>query len=191
MLSQAIVFLVDTLGGLFVGALLLRFLLQAFRASYRNPLSQFLAALTDFIVLPARRVIPGLWGYDLATLVVAWLAQLLLLIVILLLKGYALGGAPGIVLAAAALLAVVELLKTTVYIFMFAVIVQAVLSWIAPHSPVAPLLGALTAPLLRPFRRIMPPVGGVDLTPLFAIIVLQLLLILPIAWLASAVSRLF
>src|SRR5258705_10412794 len=90
-MNQALIFLLETFLGLFSLALLTRFYLQAVRAPARNPLSQFLAALTDFIVRPARRVIPGLWGYDLSTLLLAWLVGLGLVGGGLALKGYQIG----------------------------------------------------------------------------------------------------
>ena len=118
MLSQALIFLVQTVCGLFVVALLLRFYLQWVRAPYRNPLSDFLHALTDFMVRPARRLVPGLWGLDLATLVLAWLVQFVELVIVLQIQGYALAQNAGPALASAALLALVLLMKTGLYIVM-------------------------------------------------------------------------
>jgi YggT family protein len=191
MLTNALIFLVQTVCGLFVVALLLRFYLQWARAPYRNPLSDFLHALTDFMVRPARRLVPGLWGLDLATLVLAWLVQFIELLIVLQLQGYALAQNAGPALASAALLALVLLMKTGLYIVMAAVIVQVVLSWVSPYSPVMPLVNGMTRPLLRVFRRRIPPIGNVDLSPLFALVVIQLLLMLPVAWLEVTVPRLF
>jgi YggT family protein len=189
--TNALIFLVNTVFGLFVVALLLRFYLQWVRAPYRNPLSEFLQALTDFMVRPARRVIPGLWGLDLATFALAWLLQILELVVVLQIQGRGFGEAMGSTLAVMALLALVLLVKIFLYILMVAVIVQVVLSWVNPYSPVMPLLNSMTRPFLRPFQRRIPPIGNVDLSPLFAIVVIQLLLMLPVAWLEVAVTRLF
>jgi YggT family protein len=191
MFGNALVFLVTTVCGLFVVALLLRFYLQWVRASYRNPLSQFLQALTDFMVRPARRVIPGLWGLDLASLFLAWLVQWLELILVLQIQGRGFGEAAGAALGMLALVALVLMVKITLYILMVAVIVQVVLSWVNPHSPIMPLLNSMTRPLLRPFQRRIPPIGNVDLSPLFALVVIQLLLMLPVAWLEESVPRLF
>ena len=191
MLSQALIFLVQTVCGLFVVALLLRFYLQWVRAPYRNPLSDFLHALTDFMVRPARRLVPGLWGLDLATLVLAWLVQFVELVIVLQIQGYALAQNAGPALASAALLALVLLMKTGLYIVMAAVIMQVVLSWVSPHSPVMPLLNGMTRPVLRVFQRRIPPLGNVDLSPLFALVVIQLLLMLPVAWLEVTIPRLF
>ena len=190
MVTNALIFLVNTLFGLFVVALLLRFYLQWARAPYRNPLSQFLQALTDFMVRPARRLIPGLWGHDLATLVLAWLVQLVEVLLVLQIKGYGLGPAAGPALAAAALLALVMLLKVGLYVVMAAVIVQVVLSWVSPYSALMPLANSMTRPFLRVFQRRVPPIGNVDLSPLFVLVVIQLLLMLPVAWLESAVGQL-
>ena len=189
MLNQALIFLISTIGGLFTLALLLRFILQLLRAPARNPLSEFVAALTNFAVLPARRVVPGWWGLDLATLALAWLVEVIQLWLTLKLKGYEFGPAVGTALAALALLAVIQLAKLAIYIVMAAIILQAVLSWINPYSPLAPLLTSVTRPFLRPFQKMVPPVANVDLSPLFVLIVCQLLLILPLAWFEAAVGR--
>lgn len=191
MASQALIFLVETFLGLFALALLLRFYLQLFRAPPRNQLSQFLAAVTDFAVIPARRVIPGLWGVDMATLVLAWLTEVLLQLLVLTLKGYALGSAIGVELVAIGLFAAVKVLKVSIYILMVAVIAQAVLSWVNPYSPAAPILDALTRPFLRPLRRRIPPIANVDLSPLFVLVLCQLALMVPVAWLEMNISRMF
>jgi len=189
-LSNAIVFLLQTFLGLFSIALLLRFFLQLVRAPARNPVSQFLAALTDFAVRPARRVIPGLWGMDLSTLVLAWLVELLLLVAVLFVVGQALGAETGLSVVGLMLLAAVNVVRGSLYILMGALIVQAILSWVAPYSPVAPVVNALTRPILRPIQRRIPPIGAVDLSPLFAIVACQLALMLPVAWLDSLVRSL-
>jgi YggT family protein len=183
MFGQALQFLLETFLGLFALALLSRFLLQWLRAPARNPLTQFLAALTDWIVVPARRVIPGLRGLDLATLLLAWLTE-----VVLILATYWLKGEPavGVSLVLIGFLAVVQLVKLCLWILMIAVIVQALLSWVSPYSPVMALFNALVRPFLRVFQKRIPPVGNVDLSPLFVVVVCQLLL-MAVAWLESAV----
>lgn len=191
MLNQALSFLLETLFGLFALALLLRFYLQLFHTAYHNPLSQFLWALTDFVVRPARRFIPGLWGIDLATFLLAWMTRVILLFLLLLLKGYELGAAPLIAFGGLAALALVEIVKLSIWIFIAAVIIQAVLSWINPYSPMAPVLASFTRPFLRPLQRRLPPIGNVDLSPLFVIIAFQLILIAPVRWLEMSISRLF
>ncbi|HET9403685.1 MAG TPA: YggT family protein [Burkholderiales bacterium] len=190
MLSGALIFLIETAFGLFIVALLLRFYLQWARAPHRNPLSEFLQALTDFMVKPARRFIPGLWGLDLATLALAWLIQLLELFIVLQLRGYQAGAGAGMVFATLVLLALVTLARLGLYIVLAAVIIQVVLSWLSPSSPAMPLLNSLTRPFLRVFQRRIPPVGNVDLSPLFLLVVIQLLLMLPVAWAEISLSRL-
>jgi YggT family protein len=191
MLTNAASYLAEAVIGLFVLALLLRFYLQLVRAPYRNPVSQFLSALTDFVVLPARRFIPGLWGTDLSSLVLAWVCEVVLLVILLALRGAEPAAIGGAGFVAILVLAIVRLLKTSVYILMFAVIIQAVLSWVSTYSPLTPLLNSLTRPFLRPLQKRMPLVGGVDLSPLVLVLALQLILILPIAWLEISVARLF
>ena len=151
-------------------------------AAQRNPLTDFLNALTNWAVRPARRLIPGLWGLDLATLVLAWLIQFLEIFLVFHLAGHSLGTAAGQSVVAMALLAVVSLVRMTLYILIAVLIVQAVISWVNPYSPMAPMLNSLSRPFLRPFQRIIPPVANVDLSPLFVIVACQLLLMLPVAF---------
>lgn len=191
MFSGALIFLVNIVFGLFTVALLLRFYLQWARTPYRNPLSEFLHALTDFMVRPARRVIPGFWGLDFATLSLAWLAQFLNLFLELQLRGYQVGAQAGLAFVGLIAMSAVMLLKMGLYIVMVAVIVQAVLTWISPYSPVMSLLNSMTRPFLRVFQRFVPPIGNVDLSPLFVLVVCQLLLIAPVAYLETTVARLF
>jgi YggT family protein len=190
MIAGALAFLVDTAFGLLTFALLLRFYLQWARAPYRNPVSDFLRALTDFIVRPARRVIPGLWGLDFSTLVLAWLAQGIESAIVLALQGWDPGPQVGLTILGLALLAAVKVLKLLVYIVLGAVLIQAVLTWVAPYSPVMPLLSAMARPWLRIFQRLIPPIGNVDLSPLFVLVAGQLLLMLPLAILEGMVLRL-
>lgn len=173
LLKQIITFLLETFLGLFALALLLRFFLQLMRAPARNALSTFLAALTNWIVVPARRTIPGLFGIDLSTLVLAWLAQLVLILAVWIISGNSIGLSG---LLVAVLMAVFAIVRLSVYIVMIAVIVQAVLSWVAPYSPAMPVLISLTRPFLLVFAKRIPPVGNVDLSPIFVLVACQLLL---------------
>ena len=176
--------------GLLTLTLLLRFYLQWVRAPYRNPLADFVNALTDFMVRPARRVLPGLWGIDLPTLLLAWLMQLLEWLIVLQVRGFRFGAEIGMALVGIAAVAAVAVLQMLVYVVLFSTLLQAVLSWINPGSPFAPLLDAMTRPFLRMFRRNIPPIGNVDLSPLFLMVACQLMLMLPIAWLESVALRL-
>lgn len=191
MLENALIFLIKTVFGLFTVALLLRFYIQWARAAYRNPLSEFLGALTDFIVRPARRIIPGLWGLDLSTLVTAWLVQFIELSLVLQISSGAMAATAGSIIAGLALLALVMIAKLGLYIVIAVVVCQVVVSWVNPYTPIAPLLNSMTRPFLRPFQRLIPPIANVDLSPLVLIIICQLMLMLPIAYLELAVSRLF
>ena len=190
MITQAAIFLITTIGGLFSLVLLLRFMLQLLRAPARNQLSEFLSAFTNFMVRPARRVIPGLWGLDLATLTLAWLIEALQIGSVLMIKGYEFGPAVGVALVALSALATVQLMKLVIYVVMVAVVMQAVLSWINPYSPLAPLLAAVTRPFLRPVQSRVPMVANVDLSPLIVLIICQLLLTVPLAWLEIQAGRL-
>ena len=190
MIAGTLVFLIDTACSLFTLALLLRFYLQWARAPYRHPLSDFLQALTDFAVRPARRLIPGLWGLDFPTLTLAWVTQLIELWLVLELRGHEFDAAVGAAIGALFLLAFVKVLKLLVYVIMVSVLVQAVLTWVAPYSPVMPLLNSMARPWLRFFQRFIPPVGNVDLSPLFVVIICQLILMLPLAFAESAMGRL-
>lgn len=190
MLANALIFVAQVAFGLLTLALLLRFYLQWVRAPYRNPLADFVNALTDFMVRPARRIVPGLWGLDLPTLLLAWLMQLLELLVVLQVRGYLFGAEVGLAIIGVALLAVLAVIKMLIYIVLAATLLQALLSWINPGSPVAPLLDAMTRPFLRLFRRRIPPVGNVDLSPLLLLVICQLLLMLPVAWFESEALRL-
>ena len=174
MLTQVLVFLIETVAGFFTVLLLLRFLMQWARAG-RNPVADFVNAFTNFAVVPLRRVVPGLWGLDLSTLILAWLVQFLeILLVRAVVVGSDVGGA---MLLAVALMALVNVARLTLYIVIAVVILQAVLSWVNPYSPIAPLLNSLTRPFLRPLQRVIPTVANVDLSPLVVIIICQLLLI--------------
>ncbi|MBM3373004.1 MAG: YggT family protein, partial [Betaproteobacteria bacterium] len=159
MLGETLIFLAQVVFGLLTIALLLRFYLQWVRAPYRNPLADFVNALSDFMVKPARRVIPGLWGIDLPTLLLAWVMQLLEWLAILQIRGWSRQQDIGIAVLALAALAAIAVAKTLVYIVLFATLLQALLSWINPGSPVAPLLDAMSRPFLGLFRRRIPPVG--------------------------------
>jgi YggT family protein len=183
MFAQIGVFLVDAVASFFVFVLLARFHFQWLRVPFRNPVGEFVLATTSFMVLPVRRVVPGLAGLDLATLLLAWAVQALGLW----LQAQIAGSEPPLVNLA--LVALVDLLRYSLYILVFAVIVQAVLSWVNPYTPVAPAFDTITRPFLRPLRRFIPPLGGVDLTPLILLVILQVLLF-PVGALRAAAATL-
>jgi len=190
MFDQATRFLLDTAFGLLTYAFLLRFAMQWLRAPFRNPVGQALTALTDWAVKPLRRALPGFRGVDWATLLLAWVAQFAWLAAVALLLGR--GGVDGTVVLMLAVLALVMLIKAALWLLIVAVLVQAILSWVAPDGPLAGLLNALTYRFLWPIRRRVPPLGGtLDLSPLIVIVLAQLALMLPVQWLERMVLELF
>ena len=192
MLTDALRFLLNVVFGLLVYTALLRFIMQWMRAPFRNPVGQAVSALTDWAVKPLRKVLPGFRGYDWASLVVAWVLQALWLVALSALTGPLSALASGSTAGLIAVLAIIELIKAALWIVIVAVFVQALLSWVAPDGPLAGVLNALTFPLLTPIRRVLPPLGGVlDLSPLIVIVLAQLVLMLPVAWLEQAVVQIF
>jgi YggT family protein len=187
MLTTAVAFVLETLFGLFILAALVRFWMQAFRAPAGNPIAQFTMALTNFAVKPLRRVIPGVMNLDWASLVVALALEFVLQLLLFLL---ATGGAPNAgVLSVLLFLAFVKLIRLSIYIFIVVIIAQAVMSWVNPYHPAAPFFNALGRPFMRPVQKVIPTIGGVDISPIFVLIFLQLLLMLPVTWLESEAGR--
>jgi YggT family protein len=191
MLNNALAYLIDVFFGLVTYTLLLRLVMQLLRAPFRNPLGQAVMALTDWIVKPLRKVLPGYRGVDWATVVAAILFQFAWLLALQLTFGRAsaLFG-PGI--AFLLLATVIALVKALLWLVIIVVFAQAILSWVAPDGPLAGVLNALTFPVLRPVRRLVPPIGGtLDLSPLIVIVLAQLLLITIVPWLESGATSLF
>lgn len=187
MVTTAIAFVLETLFGLFILAALVRFWMQAVRAPAGNPIAQFTMALTNFAVKPLRRLIPGVLNLDWASLAVALLLEYILQLLLFLL---ATGAVPGPTAFSVLLfLAFVKLIRLSIYIFIVVIIAQAVMSWVNPHHPAAPFFNALSRPLMRPVQKVIPTIGGVDISPIFVLIFLQLLLMLPVTWLEGAAVR--
>jgi YggT family protein len=143
----------------------------------RNPVGEFIMVLTDFMVLRTRRFVPSVRGLDSATLLLALLVEMLYLAGFLWVQGLPMHGFP---LPGLLVLAMVKLFKISLYLLMAAVFAQAILSWVNPHSPIAPLLTAATRRFMQPLRRIVPLMGSVDLSPLLLFIICQLIVIVPI-----------
>jgi YggT family protein len=183
MFAQIAIFLIDTIVSFLVFLLLARFHFQWLRVPFRNPMGEFLLATTSWIVIPARRVIPGMAGLDMATLILAWVLQALGIW-----AQAAIAGADpnGIAIAA---IAGVDVVRYSLYILIFAVFVQVAISWINPDAPLGPFFDMVTRPFLRPLRRFVPPVGRVDLTPAVLLILLYVLLI-PLNYLRLAAAGL-
>ncbi len=188
MVGQALAFVLETIFDLFILAVLVRFWMQALRAPTRNPIAQFTIAFTDFAVKPLRRVVPGLFNLDLSSLIVAWFAEFVLQVLLLLVLGAPLADNLG-VLSVVLFLSLVKLVRLSIYVFMGAIIIQAVLSWFATYHPVAPFFDALSRPFLKPIQRAIPTIGGVDVSPVLVLIAFQLILMLPVAWLEAQTGR--
>lgn len=174
--------LVDVVAGFFVYTLLARFHFQWLRVPFRNPLGAFIVAVTGWMVVPARRVIPSLAGFDLASLVLAFAFQSAAIWALATIAGVE--PEPGRLAA----LAGVYLLRYSLHILVFAIIVQAVLSWVNPYNEMAGIFNAVTRPFLAPIRRFVPVMGGLDLSPLVLLVILQLLFI-PLDHLQAAVRE--
>ena len=159
-------FLVDTAAGLLGGLLLLRFWMQAIRVRPPMQIGQFTFTLTDWLVLPLRRLVPGMGGYDWASLIGAFLMVLIASSVMLL------AGATGEMVLLGALY---RFLNWILYGFMALLIIDAIFSWVNPHAPLAPFVHALNTPILRPIRRVVPPIGGIDLSVLVALVLIQII----------------
>lgn len=186
MLDQALLFLLDVLLQPFAALLLLRFHLQWLRAPMRNPLGEFIMAITDFMVLRTRRLIPAVKGLDVATLLLAFMVEMIYLIAMRWVQGVSFDGLPLLGLSA---WTAIKLIKISLYLLMAALFIQAMLSWFSPHSSVSSLLNAVTRPFLMPLRRRIPPVGNVDLSVLVLFIVCQLILIVPLSWLETTIMQ--
>lgn len=176
MLAQILFLLVNFVLGAFTLLLLARFFMQWQRVPFHNQLGLFVLKTTDWVVRPLRRVVPGLWGLDMASLLPAWLAQVVFVAIELVLRGVPFGGAGGVALGLAGM-GMIELARMSVYLVFALVLVSAILSWVAPHAPAAPIVQRLAEPFLRPFRRVIPPIAGVDLSPLVLLLLLQILLV--------------
>ncbi len=178
-LTNPIVFLVQTLFGLYITVVVIRFLLQWARADFYNPISQFVVKVTSPVLRPLRQLIPGYGGMDLASLCLAWLLKAVELALLAMLLG--LDRSP----LAALGWAVPGLIELVINIFLFAVLIRVILSWVNPdpYNPAVALLERLTDPVMRPAQRLVPPIGGIDLSPMLVMIglvLLQMLLIPPL-----------
>jgi YggT family protein len=191
MIATALQFLLQTILGSLALVFLLRFYLQVTNAPFQNPFSQFIIAITNFAVRPARKVIPSWRSFDLSTLLLAYLAEFLILLGMLWLGDFPLRLAGNTLWIALTGLATVEVIKLSIYIFLYATIIQAILSWVNPYTPLAPVLDALTRPIIAPIRRHIPLVGGFDLSPIVVFIVAQLILLVIVAPLGAYFARLY
>ena len=164
-----LVFLVDIIFQLYATALILRAMLQWAGADFYNPISQFIVKITNPPVKPMRRIIPGFGGIDVATLLLAVILIAVQVTILALLANKT------IIPLAIALLACIHTVLLIISIFLYSIIIQAILSWVNPdpHNPAVSLLNSLTYPILKHFRKLIPDMGGMDISPIFAIITLM------------------
>ncbi|WP_122668646.1 YggT family protein [Pseudomonas viridiflava] len=181
-LNTAAIYVLQTLGSLYLMLILLRFVLQLVRANFYNPLSQFIVKATQPLLKPLRRLIPSIFGLDMSSLVLAIIVQMILMaLTLLLIIGTT--GDPLLLL----LWSIISVTALFLKIFFFALIISVILSWVAPGSnnPGAELVNQICEPALAPFRRIVPNLGGLDISPILAFLVLKLLDMLVINNLAA------
>lgn len=181
-LNTAAIYVLQTLGSLYLMLILLRFVLQLVRANFYNPLSQFIVKATQPLLKPLRRIIPSIFGLDMSSLVLAIIVQMILMaLTLLLIIGTA--GDPLLLL----LWSIISVTALFLKIFFLALIASVILSWVAPGSnnPGAELVNQICEPALAPFRRIVPNLGGLDISPILAFLVLKLLDMLVINNLAA------
>ena len=166
--ASALVFIVNALTSLYLLVLILRFWLPWLRADFRNPLAQGILKLTSPVIVPLRRIVPSFGRLDSATVLVAFVIQYAAIWLLLLILGTSAG------IGDIAITALVKLVMLSINLFMFAIFVRIILSWISPgqYNPATAIIGTLTEPVLRPFRRFIPAIGGMDISPIFAIIFL-------------------
>jgi len=173
-MKPALIFIISTIAQLFLLVMLLRFWLPFLRADFRNPIAQAILRLTSPLVIPVRRVIPPIGRLDTATVIIAFVLQYLTVLIILTISGLSAGILP------IAITALIDLVLLSLRLFTFAIFIHIILSWIAPgtYNPATAFIAMLVEPVMRPFRRLIQPIGGLDISPMFAIIGLMALSIL-------------
>jgi YggT family protein len=171
MLAQIVLLITGTVLGFITLMLLARFFMQWGRVSFRNPIGHFVITVTDWAVMPARRIIPGLFGLDMASLLLAWAAQIVYVLIEIGL------GMPVSTPFTIPLLSLIYLARMATYLIFGVVLISVVLSWVGPQAPAAYIFDELSRPFLAPFRRLIRPLGGIDLSPLVLLLVLQIVLL--------------
>lgn len=182
MLTHLLLLILEAISGFVVFLLLIRFYMQWLRVSFRNQPGRFVLATTDWLVQPIRRLVPGLFGLDLASILGALAIHSGYLSIAFWLQHFSFAAHAGIAITVVVAIAVVELLRFSVFILIGVILISVVFSWINPHAPLAPLFDSLSRPFLRPFQRLIPPIAQVDLSPLILLLALQIVLML-LAWL--------
>ena len=171
-LTDISAYLIQTVLSLYLLAMLLRFLLQLVKADFYNPISQFLVKITSPLVVPVRKIVPGFGGLDLATLLLSLALQILAIAAVLMLNGFALPNPLQLLLWG-----VLGLVGLLVNIYFFALLAMIILSWVAPGSshPAVYLLHQITEPVMAPVRKIVPPLGGLDFSPIVVFILINII----------------
>jgi len=172
MFAEIFTLVIDTLSSLYLMIILMRFILQLSRADFYNPLSQFIVKATNPLLIPIRRVVPGLGGVDIASLVLAVIFQSLVLGLKIAVLGFVVPNPLGVLVMSA-----VMVLGVLLKIYFWSLLVMIIASWIAPGSahPALQLINQITEPLMKPFRNLLPAMGGLDLSPILVFLVLQIL----------------
>lgn len=172
-------FLISTIFNLYAFVVMLRFLMQITRADYYNPVSQFVVKITDPFLKPLRKLIPGFGGYDLAAIVLCFVTLLIKFLLLQTVGGVSPGIGGSVIAAIVGAHREVGLIGTIFDVFFFCIIAMVILSWVSPGgNPISSLLRSVTSPILNPIQKVVPPVGGFDLSPLVALIALQFIRIL-------------
>ena len=168
-MTQALIFVLKTFTHLYLLLLLLRFWLPVLRADFRNPVAQGILRITSPLVIPLRRFVPAIGRVDTATVLVAFTIEYLLILLLLTLSRITPELLP------IAITAIMDLAVLSLNMFFFVILIKIIMSWVAPnnYNPVTAMLTTISEPVLRPFRRILPPIGGIDISPIFAIVIIQ------------------
>ena len=183
--TNPLIFLIKTIFGLYIALVVIRFLLQWARADFYNPVSQFVVKLTSPVLRPLRKMIPGYRGLDTASVVLAWLLKAAELAILTLLLGLDRNPLGALAWALPALVGLI------ISIFLFAVLIRVILSWVNPdpYNPAVDLLTRLTDPIMRPAQRLIPPISGIDLSPMvvmIGLVLLEMLLLPPLQFLTGS-----
>lgn len=186
--TTPITFIVQTLFGLYILVVMLRFLLQWARADFYNPLSQFIVKVTTPVLRPLRRFIPGLGGLDFASIVLMWALKTIELSLIIFITSGMLNPIGPM------LWAIPQLVDLAINVFLFAILIQVIISWVNPgtYNPILGVINSLTDPLMRPARRLLPPISGLDLSPMLVMMglyLLKMLLLPPLVMLTGSPFR--
>ncbi|RLA02878.1 MAG: YggT family protein [Gammaproteobacteria bacterium] len=186
-MSSPFQFLIETLFDLYIMVILLRFLLQLFRADFYNPLSQFVVRATNPVLKPLRKVVPGYGGIDVSSLLFAYVVSLVKYLLLFAVLASAIPPFSKLLLISLA-----DLLNQGISLIFWMILIRALMSWVSPglNNPIVSVIYQLTEPLMAPVRRMLPPMGGLDLSPVFLLLGLQFTLMAIESWVLSPLFRL-